>query len=64
MLLLSGMVSVLFGILLFMSLPWSGLWVLGTLVAFELLLNGATWIQFGLGLRKLHRTSSPHAASV
>ena len=55
MLLLGGLISVVVGNLLFASLPWSGLWVLGTLVAIELLVQGATWVQFGLSLRRLHR---------
>jgi uncharacterized membrane protein HdeD (DUF308 family) len=57
MLLLGGVISAVVGILLFMSLPWSGLWVLGTLVAVELLVQGATWVQFGLSLRRLRRTA-------
>jgi uncharacterized membrane protein HdeD (DUF308 family) len=57
MLLLGGVISAVVGILLFLSLPWSGLWVLGTLVAVELLVQGATWVQFGLSLRRLRRTA-------
>lgn len=37
---LSGLVSVVIGILLYGSLPWSGLWVLGTLIGVELLGTG------------------------
>jgi uncharacterized membrane protein HdeD (DUF308 family) len=55
-LLLGGLISVVLGILLFLSLPWSGFWLLGTLVAIELLVQGAIWVQFGLSLRRLHRT--------
>jgi uncharacterized membrane protein HdeD (DUF308 family) len=57
LLLVGGIISVALGLMLFMSLPWSGLWVLGTLVAVELLVQGATWVQFGLSLRHLHRTA-------
>jgi uncharacterized membrane protein HdeD (DUF308 family) len=49
--LLSGLVSLAVGCLLFTSLPWSGLWVLGTLIAVELLLQGAGWLSFGIALR-------------
>ena len=48
--------SVLFvigvGIALYITLPWSGLWVLGTLIAIELIMHGAAWLEFGLGLRR------------
>ncbi len=53
MLLLSGIVSLVVGVLLFMELPWSGLWVLGTLIAVELIMMGVTWLQVGLNLRRL-----------
>jgi uncharacterized membrane protein HdeD (DUF308 family) len=42
-------------VLLYRSLPWSGLWVLGTLIAVELLVQGGTWLQFGLSLRQMAR---------
>jgi uncharacterized membrane protein HdeD (DUF308 family) len=58
MLLLGGLISVALGILLFLSLPWSGFWLLGTLVAIELLVQGAIWVQFGLSLRRLHRAAA------
>jgi uncharacterized membrane protein HdeD (DUF308 family) len=44
-------------VLLFMELPWSGLWVLGTLIAIELIMMGVTWLQFGLTLRHLARAA-------
>ena len=44
--------SLLVGIMLYMMLPWSGLWVVGTLIAVELIMHGVSWIQFGLSLRK------------
>jgi uncharacterized membrane protein HdeD (DUF308 family) len=55
LLLLGGLVSVVVGVLLYRSLPWSGLWVLGTLIAVELLVQGGTWLQFGLSLRRMAR---------
>jgi uncharacterized membrane protein HdeD (DUF308 family) len=56
--LLSGLVSVLVGCLLYLSLPWSGLWVLGTLVAIELLVQGFGWLFFGLALRSARATGN------
>ena len=53
---LSGIVSLVVGVLLYLSLPWSSLWVLGTLIAIELIFFGIAWIQFGLALKKLRST--------
>ncbi|HZU90035.1 MAG TPA: HdeD family acid-resistance protein, partial [Stellaceae bacterium] len=53
MLLLGGLVSIGVGVALYITLPWSGLWVLGTLIALELIIHGAAWLEFGLGLRRL-----------
>jgi uncharacterized membrane protein HdeD (DUF308 family) len=52
LLLLGGLVSIGAGIALYITLPWSGLWVLGTLIAIELIMHGAGWLEFGLGLRR------------
>jgi uncharacterized membrane protein HdeD (DUF308 family) len=51
---LGGLASAAIGVWLFAALPWSGLWVLGTLIAVELLIQGVTWLQFGLALRRRH----------
>jgi uncharacterized membrane protein HdeD (DUF308 family) len=51
LILLSGIVSIVVGYLLYASLPWSGLWILGTLIAAELLIQGSSWLYFGLSLR-------------
>ena len=52
LLLFSGLISLLVGLLLWWSLPWSSLWAVGTLIAVELIFHGVSWIQFGLTLRK------------
>ncbi|HUA76587.1 MAG TPA: HdeD family acid-resistance protein, partial [Acetobacteraceae bacterium] len=52
-LVLSGVISLIVAVLLYTSLPWSGLWVLGTLIAVELLVQGIGWLSFGLALRKV-----------
>ena len=39
------------GYLLYANLPWSGLWLLGTLIAMELLLQGSSWLYFGIAPR-------------
>ena len=53
LMLLGGIISVVLAVMLYASLPWSGLWVLGTLIAIELLIHGFTWLQVGLSLRRL-----------
>jgi uncharacterized membrane protein HdeD (DUF308 family) len=53
LMLLGGLVSVILAVMLYVTLPWSGLWVLGTLIAVELLVHGFTWLRFGLALREL-----------
>jgi uncharacterized membrane protein HdeD (DUF308 family) len=55
--LVSGVVSVIVGGLLYANLPWSGLWVLGTLIAVELLVQGAGWLYLGIALRFVRRTA-------
>jgi uncharacterized membrane protein HdeD (DUF308 family) len=47
-----GVISLLVGVMLVWMLPWSALWVVGTLIAVELIVHGVSWIQFGLALRK------------
>jgi uncharacterized membrane protein HdeD (DUF308 family) len=58
LMLLGGIISVILAIILYASLPWSGLWVLGTLIAIELLIHGFTWLQVGLSLRQLARSTN------
>jgi uncharacterized membrane protein HdeD (DUF308 family) len=52
LLLIGGLISAIVGIALYLTLPWSGLWVLGTLIAVELIFHGAAWFEFGLALRR------------
>lgn len=49
--LFSGVVSIAVGCLLYVSLPWVGLWVLGTLIAVELVAQGLSWLYVGFALR-------------
>jgi uncharacterized membrane protein HdeD (DUF308 family) len=55
LLLVGGLISIGVGVGLYVTLPWSGLWVLGTLIAVELIFHGAAWFEFGLSLRRLDR---------
>lgn len=51
---LGGVVSVVVGVFLYAALPWSGLWVLGTLIGVELVVQGVGWMGLGMDLRKRH----------
>jgi uncharacterized membrane protein HdeD (DUF308 family) len=51
LMLLGGLIAVGVAVLLFLSLPWSSLWLLGTLIAVELIFNGVGWIRLGFALR-------------
>ncbi|GBQ89127.1 HdeD family acid-resistance protein [Gluconobacter albidus] len=51
MLAFSGLITLLVGILLYMTLPWSGLWLIGMFIAVELLMAGFSTALFGLSLR-------------
>lgn len=53
LLLLGGLISIGLAIILYLSLPWSGLWVLGTLIGVELLVQGITWTSLGFALRDM-----------
>jgi uncharacterized membrane protein HdeD (DUF308 family) len=49
--LLFGIASILIGALIYLSLPWPGLWVLGMLIAIELFIQGGGWFYIGLAVR-------------
>jgi uncharacterized membrane protein HdeD (DUF308 family) len=57
LMLLGGVISVFLAVMLYATLPWSGLWVLGTLIAIELLTLGVTWLRFGFSLRRMVHSS-------
>jgi len=54
LLLLTGIISVALAVILYLSLPWSSLWVLGTLIGIELIFHGVAWIRLGFALREMH----------
>jgi len=51
--LLSGVVTLLFGLVILVHWPVSGLYILGLFLGIDLVLAGASWIGIGLGLRRL-----------
>jgi uncharacterized membrane protein HdeD (DUF308 family) len=50
---LSGLLSVLLGVLIWQEWPESGLWVIGLFVGIDLLMTGWTWVILALGLKGL-----------
>jgi uncharacterized membrane protein HdeD (DUF308 family) len=62
LLLLGGLASILVGALIYLSLPWPGLWILGTLIGVELFIQGSGWFYVGLVLRA-GRTVRPTGAT-
>lgn len=52
MLVLSAVVSLLTGIFIFVTLPWSGLWLIGTFIGIELIFGGVSAIAFGNALKR------------
>lgn len=55
LLIISGLFTLVIGIGLYLTLPWSALWLIGMFVAFELLMAGTSVFLFGLSLRDAAR---------
>jgi uncharacterized membrane protein HdeD (DUF308 family) len=51
--LLSGVVTLLLGVVILAHWPVSGLYILGLFLGIDLVLAGASWIGIGLGLSRL-----------
>ncbi|HXY37869.1 MAG TPA: HdeD family acid-resistance protein [Planctomycetaceae bacterium] len=49
--LINGIIALFLGIAIFTQWPASGLWVLGTFVGIDLILNGITWSILAIGVR-------------
>lgn len=56
--LLSGIVSILLGLMIIAQWPLSGLWVIGLFVAIELIFNGWAYVFIALAARKISRVES------
>jgi uncharacterized membrane protein HdeD (DUF308 family) len=54
-----GIVSLIFGTLLWAAWPWLGLWIFGLAVGVSLILRGWSSIMLGLGLRHRARWGIP-----
>jgi len=51
LLILSGLVAILAGLIIFAGWPWSGLWVLGLLLGIDFIFHGVGWLIFAFALR-------------
>lgn len=52
LLLTSGIVGILAGLVALSKWPIGGVWALGLVIGIDLLLHGVWWIMFGLSLRR------------
>lgn len=52
-LLLSGVINVLLGVMIWKQWPLSGLWVIGLFVGIDMIFNGWTLVMLGLGAKNL-----------
>jgi uncharacterized membrane protein HdeD (DUF308 family) len=55
--LVSGVIDVLLGLLIWQDLPESALWVVGLYVGINLFFRGVNWIALGLAVRSLPRAT-------
>jgi uncharacterized membrane protein HdeD (DUF308 family) len=56
---LSGIVTLILGILIWRDLPEAALWVIGTFVGIDLLFNGWSWVMLGLAARSIPSSTTP-----
>jgi uncharacterized membrane protein HdeD (DUF308 family) len=57
--LLSGIIDLILGVLIWQEWPASALWVIGLFVGINLVFRGFNWIGLGLSLRALPRPATP-----
>ena len=57
-LLLSGVIDVVLGVLIWRELPMSGLTIIGLLVGISLIFRGVSWLMVGFGLKRLPQTAA------
>ena len=60
--LVSGLISILLGIMILAKWPVSGLWVIGLFVAIELIFNGWSYVFVALAARKAGQGEDAGAA--
>jgi len=58
-LVVSGVVTLLLGILIWAQWPLSGFWVIGLFVGIEMIVHGWWWVMIALAVRKLPKPVAP-----
>jgi uncharacterized membrane protein HdeD (DUF308 family) len=61
--LVSGIISIILGIMIFAKWPVSGLWIIGLFVAIEMIINGWSYIFLALAAKNAGRSGSTAAAA-
>ena len=61
---LSGLISLVLGALIWRQWPWSAFWVIGTFVGIELLFRGWTLVMLALAVKPSAKSTSPAAGTV
>jgi uncharacterized membrane protein HdeD (DUF308 family) len=56
--LLSGVIDVVLGLLIWRQWPLSGLWVIGLFVGINMIFNGWSWVMLALSVRSLPRPAA------
>ena len=51
----NGLITFILGLMLWQEFPFSGLWFIGTLIAFEIITTGVSYVALGLFGRRLAR---------
>ena len=57
-LLLSGVIDVVLGVLIWLELPMSGLTIIGLLVGISIIFRGVSWLMLGLTLKQIPQRAS------
>ena len=60
---LSGVVTLCLGVLIWRQLPEAALWVIGTFVGIDLIFNGWSWVMLGVAARSLPAAEVPHGTT-
>ncbi len=59
---LSGLVGIVLGIMIWRQWPATAYWVIGTFVGIEMLFNGVSWVMLGMAMRSLPKEETPPPA--
>ncbi len=57
--LVSGVIDLVLGVMIWQEWPASALWVIGMFVGINMIFRGFNWIALGMALRSLPRAAAP-----